>query len=144
MSGAQRDDFYAIQVEPLDLDALVADVAGPAYGAIATFVGTVRDSFAGREVRHLEYEAYEPMALRTLREIGMELRARHDLGRIAMAHRTGRLEVGEASVAIAVSAPHREAALAACRDAIERLKTSLPVWKKEVFADGEVWRENER
>jgi molybdopterin synthase catalytic subunit len=137
-------DFYAIQREPLDLTALAARVAGPPFGALATFSGTVRDTFQGRGVLYLEYEAYEPMALRVLGEIGVDLHARFAVGGIAIAHRTGRLEVGETSVAIAVSAPHRRAALEACAEAIERVKRSLPVWKKEFFEGGEVWRENER
>ncbi len=136
-------DLYAIQTGPIDLAELVAHVAGPGCGAVATFSGTVRDSFQGRRVLHLEYEAYEAMAVKVLREIGAGLRARFDLGRVAIVHRTGRLEVGETSVAIAVSAPHRRAALAACAEAIERLKAELPVWKKEFFEGGAVWREND-
>jgi molybdopterin synthase catalytic subunit len=136
-------DHYAIQAAPIDLAELVARVGGPGFGAIATFSGTVRDSFEGRRVLHLEYEAYEAMALKVLGEIGAALRSRFDVGRLAIVHRTGRLEVGETSVAIAVSAPHRRAALAACDLAIERLKAELPVWKKEFFEDGAVWREND-
>jgi molybdopterin synthase catalytic subunit len=139
--GAQ--DRYAIQADPIDLAALVAEVAEPGSGAIATFSGTVRDSFEGRRVLHLEYEAYEGMALKVLREIGAALHERFEVSRVAIVHRTGRLEVGETSVAIAVSAAHRAAALAACALAIERLKAELPVWKKEFFEDGAVWRENE-
>lgn len=135
-------DWYAIQPEPLDPADVWARVAGPGYGAIATFAGTVRDTFGGRRVVRLEYEAYAPMALEVLREIGSGLRSRHELGRVAIVHRTGPLEIGEVSVAIAVSAPHRRAALDACDEAIERLKASLPVWKKEVFEGGEEWREN--
>ena len=142
-AGSVEDDHYAIQAAAVDLAALVAAVAGPGFGAIATFSGTVRDSFEGRRVLHLEYEAYEAMALKVLREIGAALHERFDLGRVSIVHRTGRLEVGETSVAIAVSAPHRAAALAACALAIERLKAELPVWKKEFFEDGAVWRENE-
>jgi molybdopterin synthase catalytic subunit len=135
-------DWYAIQPEPIDPAAVWARVAAPDCGAVATFTGTVRDTFAGRPVVRLEYEAYGPMALQALREIGDDLRSRHELGRIAIVHRTGALEVGEVSVAIAVSAPHRRAALDACDEAIERLKAILPVWKKEVFEGGEEWREN--
>ena len=136
-------EHYAVQSEPLDLAALTACVEGPRNGAIATFSGTVRDNFEGRRVLFLEYEAHEPLALNVMREIGRELRARFQLGGIAIAHRTGRLRVGETSVVIAVSAPHRRAALDACSEAIERVKSTLPVWKKELFEDGEVWRENE-
>ena len=140
--GGAAGDRYGIQSDPIDLAELVRHVAGPSCGAVATFSGTVRDSFEGRRVRWLEYEAYEPMAREALERIGADLRRRHDVGRIAIVHRTGRLDVGETSVAIAVSAPHRRAALEACAEAIERLKSTLPVWKKEVFEGGEVWREN--
>lgn len=141
--ASQAADLYVLQREPIELAALVSRVTGPGLGAVATFSGTVRDSFQGRRVLHLEYEAYEPMALKVLREIGAGLRERYQIGSVAIAHRTGRLEVGETSVAIAVSAPHRRAALDACAQAIERLKAELPVWKKEFFADGAVWREND-
>jgi molybdopterin synthase catalytic subunit len=141
--SAEAADFYVLQREPIEIGALVSRVMGPGFGAVATFSGTVRDSFQGRHVLHLEYEAYEPMALKVLREIGSGLRERYEIGRVAIAHRTGRLDVGETSVAIAVSAPHRRAALDACGEAIERLKAELPVWKKELFADGAVWREND-
>ena len=141
--ASEAADLYALQSEPIELAALVSRVTSPGFGAVATFSGTVRDSFQSRRVLHLEYEAYEPMALKVLREIGAGLRERYDVGRVAIAHRTGRLEVGETSVAIAVSAPHRHAALEACAAAIERLKAELPVWKKEFFEDGAVWREND-
>ncbi|MFN2432415.1 MAG: molybdenum cofactor biosynthesis protein MoaE [Gemmatimonadota bacterium] len=133
----------AVQAGPIDMDELRRRVAGPAFGAVATFAGTVRDSFEGRRVRFLEYEAYGPMAEEVMREIAAELRQSFEIGEIAIAHRTGRLEVGETSVGIAVSAPHRRAALAACAEAIERVKARLPVWKKEHFDGGEVWRANE-
>jgi len=136
-------DFYTLQDAPIELAMLVAHVSGPECGAVATFSGTVRDSFQGRRVLHLEYEAYGSMAVKVLRAIGADLRSRFELGRIAIVHRTGRLEIGETSVAIAVSAPNRRAALDACAQAIERLKAELPVWKKEFFEDGSVWREND-
>lgn len=134
---------FEISEAPLDLEGIVERVADPHAGAIATFVGTARNSFRGKEVRRLEYEAYEPMAERALREIGMEIAARWPmLTGFAIAHRVGRLAIGEASVVVAASAPHRREALAACAHGIERLKRTLPVWKKEIFADGEIWREN--
>lgn len=135
--------LYQITDTGLDPEALRAAVADPAAGAIAAFVGVARNSFAGKAVQHLEYEAYAPMAEQEMERIGMEI-ARHwpMVTGIAIAHRTGRVEVGEASVAIAISAPHRREALAACAQAIDRLKATLPVWKKEVFADGSEWREN--
>jgi len=136
--------FFEITPYPLDLSALVQRVADPAAGAVATFTGTTRNSFRGKAVLHLEYEVYGPLAEQVLRDIGTELAAQWpSLTGVAIAHRVGRVEVGEPSVVVAVSAPHRREALAACADGIERLKRSLPVWKKEVFEDGEVWRENE-
>lgn len=134
---------FELSAEPLDPGALLAAVASPAAGATAGFVGTTRNSFHGKEVRHLEYEAYGPMAERVLAEIGTEIAARWPaVTGIAIAHRTGRVEVGEPSVVVAIAAPHRREALAACAWGIDRLKAILPVWKKEVFTDGEVWREN--
>lgn len=138
-----REDYYAVGPAPLDLSDLCARVAESSAGAIATFSGTVRDTFEGQPVLYLEYEAYEPMALNILREIGGGLRTRWPLARIAIAHRTGRVEVGETSVIVAVSAAHRQPALEACAVAIESVKAKLPVWKKEFFEGGEVWREND-
>lgn len=136
-------ETYRITPEPLDVAALVAGVGDPGAGAVSTFVGTTRNSFQGKEVRYLEYEAYAPMAERVMGEIGTEVAERWPtVTGIAIAHRVGRVDIGEASVAIAVSAPHRKAALEACAWGIDRLKALLPVWKKEVFTDGEVWREN--
>ncbi len=135
--------FFEITAEPLDLAALTGKVADASAGALATFTGTTRNSFRGKAVLHLEYEAYGPLAERVLRDIGTELAAQWPaITGVAIAHRVGRVEVGEPSVVIAVSAPHRRDALAACAHGIERLKQILPVWKKEVFEDGEVWREN--
>ena len=108
-------------------------------GAVVTFVGTVRDNTGGRKVIALEYEAYPEMAEAEMRRIGSEVMARWSLHGLAMRHRTGKLAVGEISVVIAASAPHREAAFAACSEALDRLKETVPVWKKEYFEDGEVW-----
>jgi molybdopterin synthase catalytic subunit/molybdopterin converting factor small subunit len=124
---------------PLDLGRLVARVADPGAGAIATFVGTVRDSARGREVRWLEYEAFEEMAVSELEQVARDVVARNGCIRAAIAHRTGRCEIGEASVMIAVSAAHRHAALTACQEAIDQLKVSVPIWKKELYAGGEEW-----
>ena len=110
-----------------------------AAGAIATFTGTTRKSSRGRDVVHLDYEAYEGMAESVMKEIAAELQQRYELCAIAIHHRTGRVAIGETSVVIAVSAAHRADALAACRDAIDRLKERAPLWKKEVYADGEEW-----
>jgi molybdopterin synthase catalytic subunit/molybdopterin converting factor small subunit len=124
---------------PIDLGAVVREVETDAAGAIATFVGTVRDRSRGRSVRHLDYEAYGGMAEKVMTELAAELKARYDLCEVAITHRVGRVEIGEPSVAIAVSAPHRAAALAACKDAIDTLKETVPLWKKEVYEGGEEW-----
>jgi molybdopterin synthase catalytic subunit/molybdopterin converting factor small subunit len=125
--------------EPLDLAAAVAEVADERAGAIATFIGTTRLESRGRTVIHLEYEAYEGMAERVMDELAASLRERHDLCGVAIHHRVGRLGIGEQSVVIAVSAPHRQDALAACREAIDALKERVPLWKKEVYEGGEEW-----
>jgi molybdopterin synthase catalytic subunit/molybdopterin converting factor small subunit len=124
---------------PLDISAVVREVEDPEAGAVASFVGTVRRRSRDRDVLHLEYEAFEEMAEPMLARLGDELTTRHGLCAVAIHHRLGRVEIGEASVVIAVSAPHRSAALDACRDAIETLKTTIPLWKKEVYAGGEEW-----
>ncbi len=108
-------------------------------GAIATFVGTTRSRSRGRDVRHLEYEAYEGMAEKVMADLAEALTSRHALCEVAIHHRVGRVEIGETSVVIAVSAPHRAAALAACREAIDELKVTVPLWKKEVYEGGEEW-----
>jgi molybdopterin synthase catalytic subunit len=130
---------FRIGAAPLDLGAAVAEAASDDAGAVATFVGTVRRSSHGREVLYLEYEAFEEMAEPMLERLAAELTAKHGLSKVAIHHRTGRVEIGEASVVIAVSAPHRGSALDACREAIDTLKTTIPLWKKEVYAGGEEW-----
>ncbi len=127
--------------KPIDLNALYNRVAFPGAGAILTFSGVVRDNAHGKSVKHLEYEAYAKMAEATMRVIIAEIKSRWQDARVAMAHRIGRLEIGEASLGIAVSAPHRPEAYAASRYAIERVKAILPVWKKEFATDGEHWVE---
>ena len=123
----------------LDVAAVLREVEDPEAGGVASFIGTVRRRSRGRDVLHLEYEAYEAMAEEMLSRLGDELAARHELCGVAVHHRFGRVEIGEASVVIAVSAPHRSAALDACREAIETLKTTIPLWKKEVYVGGEEW-----
>lgn len=123
--------------EPLDLPALLGAEAHD--GAVCLFVGVVRDHNDGRRVRHLEYEAYEEMALPLLAEIEADLRRRWPVSEVRLEHRLGRLEIGEASVAVAVSSPHRAEAFAACRHAIDTLKQRVPIWKKEFYADGSAW-----
>jgi molybdopterin converting factor subunit 1 len=125
----------------LDLEALVKRVAFPGAGAIVTFTGVVRDNARGKSVEHLEYEAYPEMADASLRDIVSEIKERWPEVRVAMAHRVGKLKIGEASLMIAVSSPHRPEAYAASRYAIERVKATLPVWKKEFAADGDHWVE---
>jgi MoaE-MoaD fusion protein len=124
---------------PVNLTSVVVAVVDEQAGAIATFLGTVRAQSRGREVIALEYEAYEEMAGDVMAQIAAEVEERYDLCKVAITHRLGRVEVGETSVAIAVSAPHRQDALAACADAIEALKARVPLWKKELYADGEEW-----
>jgi MoaE-MoaD fusion protein len=124
---------------PLDVAGMLREVEDPEAGAVASFVGTVRNRSRDRDVVHLEYEAFEEMAEPLLARLGDELRERHGLCAVSIHHRLGRVEIGEASVVIAVSAPHRAAALDACREAIETLKTTIPLWKKEVYAGGEEW-----
>jgi molybdopterin synthase catalytic subunit len=128
-----------LTADPIDLNAVAAEVADENAGAIATFVGTTRIQSRGRTVTHLEYEAYEGMAERELERIAGNLKERYELCEIAIVHRVGRVGIGETSVAIAVSAPHRADALAACRDAIDTLKETVPLWKKEVYEGGEEW-----
>jgi molybdopterin synthase catalytic subunit len=130
---------FRLSAEPLALDAVVAEVATEEAGAIATFVGTTRSRSRGRTVRHLDYEAYEGMAEDVMADLAAELKREYDLCEVAIHHRTGRVEIGEPSVVIAVSAPHRHDALAACRDAIDRLKETVPLWKKEFYEGGEEW-----
>jgi molybdopterin synthase catalytic subunit/molybdopterin converting factor small subunit len=130
---------FRLAGEPLSLDAVVDEVRSDQAGAIATFIGTTRLQSRGRTVLHLDYEAYEEMAEQVMAQIAAELKDRYDLCEIAIHHRTGRVEIGEASVVIAVSAPHRRDALAACKDAIDTLKEQVPLWKKEFYEGGEDW-----
>jgi len=127
--------------EPIDVRAVEAAVAHAGAGAICTFQGVVRDHNLGRAVDHLEYEAFPEMALGAMERIADEVASRWPGARAAIVHRTGRLAIGEASVVIAVSTPHRAEAFEACRYAIDTLKTTVPVWKKEVWSDGEAWIE---
>jgi molybdopterin synthase catalytic subunit len=130
---------FLLSEEPLSLDAAVAEVASREAGAIATFVGTTRARSRGREVVRLEYEAFEGMAEQTMERLAAGLMERYDLLAVSIHHRVGTVAIGEPSVVIAVSAAHRADALAACRDAIDELKVSVPLWKKEVYEGGEEW-----
>ena len=127
--------------EVLNRDALVAEVSHPSVGGIVVFEGVVRDHARGKQVRYLEYEAYEEMAEQQIRAIIEEARQRWGVERVAVAHRFGRLEIGEASVIIVVASPHRGEAFDACRYIIDTLKATVPIWKKEVATNGEEWVE---
>jgi molybdopterin synthase catalytic subunit len=130
---------FLLSDEPLSLDAAAAEVADVRAGAIATFVGTTRIDSRGRTVRFLEYEAYPGMAEEVMERIAQDLRSKYELCDVAIHHRVGRVGIGETSVVIAVSAPHRQDALAACKEAIDTLKETVPLWKKEVYEGGEEW-----
>ena len=130
---------FRLSEEPLSVEDAVAEVRSEDAGAVATFVGTTRRRSRDRDVVFLEYEAYEGMAETVMENLAEDLKRRHELSEVAIHHRVGRVDVGGTSVVIAVSAPHRAAALAACREAIDELKVSVPLWKKEVYEGGEEW-----
>ncbi|MBA3450769.1 MAG: MoaD family protein [Chloroflexia bacterium] len=138
VSGGERSRFR-VQSEPLDPREIETMVAHAGAGAIATFIGIVRDNGRGKAVTHLEYEAYAAAAELALTQIGSEIQERWGLDHVAIAHRVGSLSIGEASVVISVASPHRDAAFDACRYAIERIKEIVPIWKKEHYADGADW-----
>lgn len=135
--------FFELTAATIDVGAVARRVVPPECGATVTLDGYAREWTAGRRTRYLVYEAYEPMALAEMQRLGREAHERFAIAHIGIVHRTGRLEIGETSVAIAVSAPHRHAAFEACEWAIRELKRTVPIWKKEVFEDGEVWVEGE-
>ena len=134
---------YDVTTERLDARELETVVTHAGAGAICTFTGIVRDNSQGRSVTHLDYEAYAEMAVPQMKKIGEEIKDRWPDARVAMAHRTGHLEIGEASVVVSVSAPHRHDAIEACTWGIDRLKESVPIWKKEHAVDGTFWIEGE-
>lgn len=141
VSGGADDDFFKITREILDPTDLHRLVLSPQAGAVSLFVGVVRDNNLGRHVNYLEYDAYPAMATKVMRQIASEIRDRWDVLDIAMHHRIGRLEIGEASVAVAVASAHRAEGIEACHYGIDRLKAIVPIWKKEVWTDGEEWIE---
>jgi MoaE-MoaD fusion protein len=143
MPTTPTNDLIQLGHDPIDPTVLVRHVRTDSDGAIVTFDGCVRDNSHGRRTLYLEYESYEPMALKKLQEIAADIHANFAIDRVAIAHRLGRLEIGETSVFIAISAPHRAAAFDACRFAIDTLKRTVPIWKKEYFADGVVWADGE-
>src|SRR5580698_4055115 len=135
--------YFALTRETIDTRSLVARIQTGAEGAVVTFEGTVRNNTKGRPTLCLDYDCYEPMALKTMAQIGREIAGSHAVTRVAMVHRLGRMLVGEISVAVIVAAPHRKPAFDAALEGINRLKKLVPIWKKEHFADGEVWVEGE-
>jgi molybdopterin synthase catalytic subunit len=136
-------DFFELTAEPIDVGAVARRVVLPECGATVTLDGYAREWTKGKRTLHLVYEAYPSMALREMQRLGREVHDRFGITHIGIVHRTGRLEIGETSVVIAVSAPHRRAAFEACEWAIRKLKRTVPIWKKEVFEDGSVWVEGE-
>ena len=143
MATLQPEDRIEITRSRIANADVAAQIRTDADGAVATFDGCVRNHSHGRTTLYLEYEAYEAMALAKMQEIAAHLHANYAIRRVAMVHRLGRLEIGETSVFIAVGAAHRAAAFDACRYAIDTLKKTVPIWKKEFFADGAVWSDGE-
>jgi molybdopterin synthase catalytic subunit len=143
VSGGASADFFRITRDPISVAELAAQLRAPEDGAVLVFEGIVRNHSRGRPTLYLEYEAYEVMAIRKMEELGCEAKRKFAIDGMGMIHRLGRLEIGETSVAIIVTAEHRRAAFEACQYAIDRLKQIVPIWKKEYFADGAVWAEGE-
>jgi molybdopterin synthase catalytic subunit len=136
-------DFFELTTAPIDVGAVARRVILPQCGATVTLDGYAREWTKGRRTLYLVYEAYAPMAISEMNRLGAQAHEKFDIAHLGIVHRTGRLEIGETSVVISVSAPHRRAAFEACEWAIRELKRTVPIWKKEVFADGEVWVESE-
>jgi MoaE-MoaD fusion protein len=136
-------DFFELTTERIDVGAVARRVLLAECGATVTLDGYVREWTSGRRTRYLVYEAYAPMALSEMRRLGHEVHARFDISHVGIVHRTGRLEIGETSVVISISAPHRRAAFEACEWTIKELKRTVPIWKKEFYEDGEMWVEGE-
>ena len=134
-----RTDFYELTTEPLDVGAIARRIVPEECGAIVTLDGFVRRFTKGRETLYLEYEAYQPMAIKEMEKLGALVREQFDIAHVGIVHRLGKLEIGETSVVISVAAPHRRAAFAACEWLIKELKRTVPIWKKEIYADGETW-----
>jgi molybdopterin synthase catalytic subunit len=136
-------DFFELTTDPINVAAVARRVVLPQCGATVTLDGYAREWTKGRRTLYLVYEAYDPMAVTEMKRLGAQAHEQFDIAHIGIIHRTGRLEIGETSVVISVSAPHRAAAFAACEWAIRELKRTVPIWKKEVFEDGEVWVEGD-
>jgi len=147
VSGGEQtaiaEDVFRLTREPIRAQELAESLKAPEDGALVVFDGFVRNNFRGKKTLYLEYEAYESMAYAKMREIGAQIREKFSVHRVAIVHRLGRIEIGETSVWIAVSSPHRAAAFDACRFAIDTLKRSVPIWKKEYFVGGAIWAEGE-
>jgi len=143
MAKAIEEDKFELVQQPIDAAALIRFVRADLDGAMVTFDGFVRNESHGRLTSYLEYESYAPMALQKMSEIGHLMHQKFAIHRVAIVHRLGRLEIGETSIFIAISAPHRGPAFDACRFAIDTLKKTVPIWKKEYFADGAVWADGE-
>ena len=140
---SSAEDLILLVREPIDAAALIRHVRTPGDGAVVTFDGCVRNQSHGRRTLYLDYEAYEPMALNQMNSLAEKVLANYKVREIAIVHRLGRLEIGDTSVLIAVASAHRAAAFDACRFAIDTLKRTVPIWKKEHFADGVVWADGE-
>ncbi|HZT31690.1 MAG TPA: molybdenum cofactor biosynthesis protein MoaE [Bryobacteraceae bacterium] len=140
---SENGHLFALTRQPIHREKIIHRLLTGADGAVVDFEGVVRNNTQGRRTLFLDYECYAPMAIKTMAEIGREIAASYAISRIAMVHRLGRLLIGEASVAVVVTAPHRKAAFEAALEGINRLKRRVPIWKKEHFADGEVWVEGE-
>ncbi len=143
MTAPLHDDHVFLTRDAIDAAALIRCLCAAEDGAVVTFDGCVRNHSHGRHTLYLDYEAYESMALAKMRDIAAEMHAKFPIHRVAIAHRLGRLQIGETSVFIAVSSPHRPAAFDACRFAIDTLKCTVPIWKKEYFEDGAVWADGQ-
>jgi molybdopterin synthase catalytic subunit len=143
VSGGSDGHYFALTREPIDAAGLARKMLLGEDGALVTFEGVTRNNTKGRATRYLDYECYEAMAVKTMAEIGAEIARTHAISRIAMVHRLGRVEIGETSVVVVATAPHRRAAFEAALEGINKLKKLVPVWKKEYFADGEVWVDGE-
>jgi len=135
-------EYVAIQESKIDLEKLVEFVSDPAAGAIATFSGTTRDHYNGKKVLKLEYEAYIPMAEKEMKTICQEIRQKWDVLHLVVVHRTGLVPIGESSIVISISSIHRADALEGCQYCIDEIKARVPIWKKEFYEDGEIWKEN--
>ncbi|MFN7997368.1 MAG: molybdenum cofactor biosynthesis protein MoaE [Bryobacteraceae bacterium] len=140
---SENGHFFALSREPIETRRIVERLLQGEDGAVVTFEGVVRNNTKGRKTRFLDYECYEPMAIKMMARIGRELAGEYSIDRVALVHRLGRMLIGEASVAVVVTAPHRKAAFEAALEGINRIKRLVPIWKKEYFADGEVWVEGE-